>query len=44
MLFLIHRTNPESRVETDTIDGVTIRSYLIPVVQSKPSSISDLDQ
>ncbi len=39
-----HRTNPESRVETETIEDVTIRSYLIPVVQSKPSSISDLDQ
>ena len=39
-----HRTNPESRVETETFEGVTIRSYLIPVVQSKPSSISDLDQ
>lgn len=39
-----HRTNPESRVETETLEGVTIRSYLIPVVQSKPSSISDLDQ
>lgn len=39
-----HRTNPESRVETETIEDVTIRSYLIPVVQSKPSSISDLAQ
>ncbi len=36
-----HRANPESRVETETIEGVTIRSYLIPVVQSKPSSISE---
>ncbi len=36
-----HRANPESRVETETIDGVTIRSYLIPVVQSIPSSISE---
>ncbi len=35
-----HRTNPESRVETETLEGVTIRSYLIPVVQRKPSSIS----
>ncbi len=39
-----HRTNPESRVETETLEGVTIRSYLIPVVQRKPSSISALDQ
>ena len=35
-----HRTNPESRVETETLEGVTIRSYLIPVIQRKPSSIS----
>lgn len=39
-----HRTNPESRVETETLEGVTIRSYLIPVVQRKPSSISAMDQ
>ena len=34
-----HRTNPDSRVETETIDRVTIRSYIIPVIQEKPSSI-----
>ncbi len=39
-----HRTNPESRVETETLEGVTIRSYLIPVVQRKPSSIFAMDQ
>ncbi|MXV78694.1 hypothetical protein F4083_04255 [Candidatus Poribacteria bacterium] len=39
-----HRTNPESRVETEMLEGVTIRSYLIPVVQRKPSSISAFDQ
>ena len=32
-----HRTQPESRAETDTIDGLTIRSYVIPVVQEIPS-------
>ena len=35
-----HRTNPESRVETETLEGITIRSYVIPVVQEKPSSFS----
>ena len=33
-----HRRNPQSRVETETVDGVTIRSYVIPVVQELPSS------
>ena len=32
-----HRSEPEARVETDMIDGVTIRSYVIPVVQEVPS-------
>lgn len=32
-----HRTEPEPRVETETIDGVTIRCYVIPVVQEVPS-------
>ena len=32
-----HRSEPESRLETETIDGVTIRSYVIPVVQEVPS-------
>ena len=35
-----HRTNPESRVETETLEGMTIRSYIIPVMQEKPSSVS----
>ena len=34
-----HRNNPASRVETETIDGLTIRSYVIPVVQEQPSSV-----
>jgi hypothetical protein len=32
-----HRTEPEPRVQTETIDGVTIRSYVVPVVQETPS-------
>ena len=32
-----HRTEPEPRVETEMIDGVTIRCYVIPVVQEVPS-------
>ena len=32
-----HREMPDPRVETETIDGITIRSYVIPVVQERPS-------
>lgn len=32
-----HRSEPETRVQTEMIDGVTIRSYVIPVVQEVPS-------
>ena len=32
-----HRNTPEPRVETGTIDGLTIRSYVIPVIQERPS-------
>ncbi|MCY3724377.1 MAG: AAA-like domain-containing protein [Candidatus Poribacteria bacterium] len=32
-----HRAEPEPRVETETIEGLTIRSYVIPVVQEVPS-------
>ncbi len=34
-----HRRTPEPRVETETVDGVTVRSYVIPVIQEQPSSI-----
>ncbi len=34
-----HRTVPEHRVETETLDGFTIRSYVIPMVQKQPSSV-----
>ncbi|MDE0397007.1 MAG: AAA-like domain-containing protein [Candidatus Poribacteria bacterium] len=33
-----HRNNPTPRVETETVNGLTIRSYIIPVVQEQPSS------
>ena len=32
-----HRNTPEPRVETETIDGLVIRSYVIPVIQERPS-------
>ena len=34
-----HRKTPEPRVETDTFDSLTVRSYVIPVVQELPSSV-----
>lgn len=34
-----HRTAPESRTETAKIDGCTIHSYVIPVIQERPSSV-----
>ena len=33
-----HRQDPELRVETETIDDVTVRGYVIPVVQERPSA------
>ena len=33
-----HRQHPESRVETETVDGAKIRSYVIPVIQERPSA------
>ncbi len=35
-----HREVPEPRTEMETIDGLTIRSYVIPVVQERPSRSS----
>ena len=32
-----HRNTPEPRVETETLAGITIRSYVIPVIQARPS-------
>ena len=34
-----HRQTPEPRVETETLEGLTIRSYVIPVVQERPSAV-----
>lgn len=34
-----HRKTPEPRVETETFDDLTIRSYVIPVIQELPSSV-----
>lgn len=34
-----HRTDPESRMETEAFNGFTIRSYVVPVMQEKPSSL-----
>ena len=33
-----HRKAPEPRVETEILDGSTIRSYVIPVIQERPSN------
>ncbi len=32
-----HREQPEPRVETETLEGLKIRSYVIPVIQQMPS-------
>ena len=34
-----HRKNPMPHAETETVDGLTIRSYVIPVMQEPPSLI-----
>jgi len=34
-----HRRTPEPRVETETVEGVTVRSYVIPVIKEQPSSL-----
>ncbi|MDE0638676.1 MAG: AAA-like domain-containing protein [Candidatus Poribacteria bacterium] len=34
-----HRKTPEPRVDTETFEGLTIRSYVIPVLQELPSSV-----
>ena len=33
-----HRKDPEPRVEAEALDGAVIRSYVIPVIQERPSS------
>jgi len=34
-----HRRKPELFVRTETVDGVTLRSYVIPVMQERPSGM-----
>ncbi|MCY3553060.1 MAG: AAA-like domain-containing protein [Candidatus Poribacteria bacterium] len=34
-----HRNNPTSRLETEIIDGLKVRSYVIPVLQERPSAV-----
>ena len=34
-----HREKPKPIVETETIDDITIRSYVMPVLQAHPSSV-----
>ena len=34
-----HRTDPKPLVETETLEGVTIRSYVLPVMQKTPSAV-----
>ena len=38
-----HRETPVPRVEMETVDGRTIRSYVIPVVQERPSILTTED-
>ena len=33
-----HRTTPKPCVETETLAGSTIRSYVIPVIHERPSN------
>jgi len=35
-----HRQNPEPRTETELLEGLTIRSYVIPVMQEPPSVVT----
>ena len=39
-----HRSTPEPRVETETIDGLRVRSYVIPVVQGRPSDLAEAQE
>ena len=35
-----YREKPYSQVETDTVDGIAIQSYVIPVLQQRPSQVA----
>ena len=39
-----HREKPEPRVETETIEDLTIRSYVIPVMQEPPSKVPNTSE
>lgn len=39
-----HRQDPEQRVETETLKGLTIRSYVIPVMQEPPSKVPNTSE
>ena len=39
-----HRQDPEAQVETETIEGLTIRSYIIPVMQEMPSKVPNTSE
>lgn len=39
-----HREEPEPQIETETIEGLTIRSYVIPVLQEPPSKVQDTSE
>ena len=34
-----HRENAEPQVETDTLEGLTLQSYVIPIMQKRPSQV-----
>ncbi len=36
-----HRLEPKPKKEKETVDGVAIQCYVIPVIQNQPSSLSD---
>ena len=39
-----YRQNPHSQIETETIEGYTIHSYVIPVLQARPSQSAEVLQ
>jgi hypothetical protein len=39
-----HRQDPEPQVETETIEGLTIQSYIIPVMQEPPSKFPNTSE
>ena len=39
-----HREEPEPQVETEAIGGLTVRSYVIPVMQEMPSKVQNTSE